>query len=71
MSFYSLKFSHAPWPDHLISKDAVDLVAGLTESVSYEWSGDVDSRDGCLKRKIQAAPSTPTINQNNWSWKEN
>lgn len=32
-----------------IKGDAVDLVAGLGESVKEEWTGDVDLGDGSLQ----------------------
>ena len=36
-----------------IKGDAVDLVAGLGESVKGEWSGDVDLGDGRLQEMFK------------------
>lgn len=34
-----------------IKSDGCDVVAGLTESKSTKWSGDVDMGDGCVQKQ--------------------
>ncbi len=36
-----------------IKGDGCDLVSGLKESVSHEWSGDVDLNDGQLQKQYE------------------
>ena len=33
-----------------IKADGVDIVSGLSESVTLEWSGDVDLNDGMVEK---------------------